>query len=331
MPRLTDPLGVGSRTLTNRIIMPPMANNLATEDGLVTDALLDHYRERSRGPALVVVEHTYVTGPGRVNRHQLGVWDDRCVSGLGRLAEAIHEGGALAVLQITHGGARCPAKVTGLQPVAPSEVRVPGDAEDPRALTLDEIARIPPLFAAAAARAAAAGFDGVEVHGAHGYLLNEFVSPYTNRRADAYGGDAAGRLRLTQETLMAVQTALGDEHLLLYRFGVVDDVPGGLTPEDAAALAPCLEGWGVHLLDCSGGLCGSRPAGRTDPGFFIPAAATVKRAVTIPVSGVGGIGDPLFADSLVQNQVVDAVCVGRAQLEDPGWALRALAMVAGAG
>ncbi len=290
MPRLTDPLAVGPRTLKNRLIMPPMANNLADEQGHVTPRLVEHYAKRSDGPALVIVEHAYITPVGRVDPHQLGCWEDACVPGLSQIAEAIHDGGALAAMQITHGGARCPAAATGRQPISPSGVGVPGDKEEPRPMTLDEIAEIPGLFAAAAGRAAAAGFDGVEVHGAHGYLLNEFMSPYTNRRTDEYGGDDQSRLRLIRETLAAVTDALSADHLLLYRFGAEDDVEGGLTAETAAALAPSLEGWGVHLIDVSGGLCGSRPANRTEPGFFIvPAAAAVKARVSIPVSGVGGV------------------------------------------
>ena len=325
MPRLTDPLTIGPRILPHRLIMAPMANNRATEAGLVTPELVEHYGRRSQGPAVVIVEHSYVTVEGRMHPNQLGAADDRCVPGLTELAEAIHAGGALAVLQITHGGARCSSKVIGRQPVAPSTVRVPGDPEEPRPISLDEIAAIPGLFAAAAGRAAAAGFDGVEVHGAHGYLLNEFVSPYTNRRTDLYGGAPENRLRLAGETLAAVREILTDQHLLFYRYGVVDDLPEGLTAADAAALAPTFASWGVHLLDCSGGLCGSRPKDRSGSGFFMREAALVKQAVSIPVSGVGGVVDPMDADRFVREGTVDAVCVGRAILADPGWPAKALA------
>ena len=211
----------------------------------------------------------------------------------------------------------------------------PGDLEDPRPLTLDEIAAFPGLFAAAARRARAAGFDGVEVHGAHGYLLNEFTSPYTNRRTDSYGGDLTNRLRLVREVLTAVRDAL-EGGALLYRFGADDGVLGGITPAMAAEIAPSLVEWGVQLLDCSGGLCGSRPGDRKVPGYFVEAAAAVKAAVVaagraVPVAAVGGVAEPAFADRLVREGTIDAVCVGRAQLSDPEWARKALASLRLAG
>jgi 2,4-dienoyl-CoA reductase-like NADH-dependent reductase (Old Yellow Enzyme family) len=256
----------------------------------------------------------------------LGICADAHVAGLAPIAAAIHDGGALAIIQITHGGARCPSAATGRQPAGPSDVRVPGDAEDPRPLTIDEIRELPALFAAGARRAMEAGFDGVEVHGAHGYLLNEFASPHTNRRTDEYGGPLANRLRATGDVLTAVRETIGDS-LLLFRFGVEDSLDDGVTPDMAAEMAPALAGWGVDLLDCSGGLCGSRPADRTGQGFFVPAAAIVRAASPVPVSAVGGITEPRYADDIVRRGLVDAVCVGRAQLKDPEWAAKALAEV----
>ena len=330
MADLSTPLPIGGLTMRNRIVMPPMANNLADEKGRVTDRLVEHYRVRAAGgPGMIVVEHSYVEPGGRIDVHQLGICRDTHIEGLTRIARAVHDGGALAVIQITHGAARCPSAATGRQPVGPSDVRVPGDPEDPRPFTPDEIAALPGLFAAAARRARAAGFDGVEVHGAHGYLLNEFTSPFTNHRTDRYGGDLVNRLRLVGEVLTAVRDALGDG-VLLYRFGVDDGMPGGITPAMAAEIAPRLVEWGVQLLDCSGGLCGSRPANRTTPGYFVDAAAAVRAAViaagrAVPVAAVGGITEPAFADRLVREGIVDAVCVGRAQLSDPEWARKALA------
>ncbi len=327
MAGLASPLSLGRFTMRNRIIMPPMANNVAEEDGIASAKLVEHYRVRAAGgPGMIIVEHSYVTRDGRVDPHQLGICDDAHVAGLTPIAAAIHEGGALAVIQITHGGARCPSTATGRQPVGPSNVRVPGDAEDPRPLTIEEIGGLPALFASAARRAMEAGFDGVEVHGAHGYLLNEFASPYTNRRTDDYGGPLSNRLRAAGEVLTAVRDTLGDS-LLLYRLGVEDDLDDGVTPKMAAEMAPALAGWGVDLLDCSGGLCGSRPADRTGQGFFVPAAAIVRGASPVPVSAVGGITEPRYADDIVRRGFVDAVCVGRAQLKDPEWAAKALAQL----
>ncbi|MHB0979120.1 MAG: NADH:flavin oxidoreductase [Thermoleophilia bacterium] len=329
MPGLSTPLPVAGVTLRNRIIMPPMANNKADERGYVTDALVEHYtRHAAGGPGMIVVEHSYVTLTGRVDAHQLGIWSDDHVAGLTGIAAAIHEGGAAAVIQITHAGARSPREAIGATAVSPSGITVPGDKEEPRVMSLEEIETIPDLFATAAARARAAGFDGVEVHGAHGYLLDQFMSPFTNHREDAYGGSLEHRLRLIRETLEAVKRELG-HGILMYRFGADDSPVAGITPADAAEIAPYLQDWGVDLIDCSGGLCGSRPADRTEPGYFVEAGAAVKRAVPIPVAAVGGITDPAFADDLVRREVLDAVCVGRAQLKDPEWARKALEALRG--
>lgn len=325
MATLSTPLPLRSYTLRNRIVMPPMANNLCDDEGGVSDRLVEHYRRHAAGGSgMIIVEHAYVTPRGRVDPHQLGIARDEHVAGLTRIAAAIHEGNAVAIAQITHGGARCPSSATGAEPLGPSNIRVPGDAEDPRPMTPAEIQEIPGLFAAAARRALAAGFDGVEVHGAHGYLLNEFTSPFTNRRNDAYGDNVDGRLRLPLETLRAVREALGPSALLLYRFGADDGVDGGLTPHEAARFAPQLVEAGVDLLDVSGGLCGSRPADRAGQGFFVEAASIVRRAVTVPVAGVGGITDPLIADRMIREGLVDLVCVGRAQLKDSAWPRKAL-------
>jgi len=329
MPDLSSPLAVAGVTLRNRVIMPPMANNKADDHGYVTDTLVDHYtRHAAGGPGMVVVEHAYVTLTGRVDRHQLGIWTDDHIAGLSRIADAIHEGGAVAVIQITHAGARCPREATGATAVSPSGVTVPGDKEESRPMELEEIEAIPELFAAAARRARAAGFDGVEVHGAHGYLLDQFMSPYTNHRDDTYGGTLQRRLHLIRETLEAVRRELG-HGILMYRLGADDAPVPGITPADAAVIATHLEDWRVDLIDCSGGLCGSRPADRIEPGYFVEAGAVVKRAVTIPVAAVGGITDPAFADDLVRRGVLDAVCVGRAQLKDAEWARKALETLRG--
>jgi NADPH2 dehydrogenase len=335
VPDLATPLELGALTLQNRIVMPPMANNLADERGRVTDRLLEHYRRHaSGGAALIVVEHAYVTREGRVHQQQLGIAEDDAVEGLAELARTIKAGGARTILQITHGGARCPSEATGRPPAGPSPVAVPGDREEPRTLTAEEIEEIPSLFAAAARRAIEAGFDGVEVHGAHGYLLNEFASPLTNRREDEYGGSLDNRLRLPEAVVRAVRDAIGSSALLAYRLAAEDGCEGGLSAADVAGFAPRLVEWGVEFVDCSGGLCGSRPESRTKQGFFAEAAAEVRRALRasgsgVPVSAVGGITEPEFADRLVRDEVVDLVCVGRAQLKDPEWPRKALEWLRG--
>ncbi|MDA8145128.1 MAG: NADH:flavin oxidoreductase [Thermaerobacter sp.] len=323
MPDLFSPLEVRGLALRNRIMMPPMASDVATEAGEVTPRHLEHYLARARSQvALLVVEHTYVRRSGRLTRTQLGLHDEALVEGFRRLVEAIRPTGARLVLQLTHAGSATTAAVAEAVPEGPSAVLHPSGKEVPRELTVADLAQIREEFAAAARRAVEAGFDGVEIHGAHGYLLNQFLSPLTNRRTDDYGGDLAGRSRFPLEVIRRVRREVGPDYPLFYRFGADDGLPGGFPLAEAVELAPRLVEAGVDLLDVSGGLIGSRPAG-APPGYNVEAAAAVRRAVTVPVAVAGGITEPAFADSLIREGKTDLVAVGRALLRDPRWALRA--------
>ncbi len=174
--------------LRNRIVLPPMATELASGKGEVTERLIQHYDRRSRGPGLAIVEHSYVSVGGKLSGKQLGVYDDSLVLGLSSLAEAMKKQGSVAVVQINHAGAKSKLGVIGVQPVAPSSVPLPRGGEVPRELSVSEIEEVAEQFVAAASRVVRAGFDAVEVHGAHGFLLNQFTSPLTNRMTDRYGG-----------------------------------------------------------------------------------------------------------------------------------------------
>jgi NADPH2 dehydrogenase len=185
MATLFSPLHVGQVTIRNRIVMPPMGINLADAQGAVSEAHIEHYARRAAtGIGMIIVEHSYVRPDGKYSEGQLGIYDDALIPGLRRLAQAIKAGGSLAGIQITHGGGRCRSAITGSQPLAASDGLIAGGSEPARALDTLEIEAIVEAFAAAARRAILAGFDFVEVHGAHGYLLSEFVSPLTNRRRD---------------------------------------------------------------------------------------------------------------------------------------------------
>jgi 2,4-dienoyl-CoA reductase-like NADH-dependent reductase (Old Yellow Enzyme family) len=209
-------------------------------------------------------------------------------------------------------------KITGMKPVSPSPI---GDA---RELRCEEIEALVEAFAAAAERAIKAGFDGVEVHGAHGFLLNQFFSPITNRRRDRYGGSLENRMRFPLEIIERVKEKVRGR-LLLYRLGSDDLDPAGTSIEDSKVFAVKLEAAGVDIIDVSGGLCGSRPAGlQKMQGYFIPQAQQIKEVVDVPVIGVGGITDPEYADKLIREGKVDLVAVGRSLLNDPGWAVKAV-------
>ena len=327
MADLFSPLEVPGLSLKNRVVMPPMANYLCGEDGGITEALLEHYGRRAgRDVALVIVEHSYVLPSGRAHKKQLGLHDDRLVPGLQRLVEEVHARGAKIGIQITHAGSNTAAEVLGEQPLAPSAVPHPvrEGAETPRELTAYELGTVKEAFAAAARRAQAAGFDMVEIHGAHGYLLNQFFSPLTNKRGDQYGGSLENRLRFPLEVIAAVRQAVGKDFCLFYRFGADDQVAGGVTVEDAQKAVPLLEGAGINVLDLSGGMCGAR---KTGSGFFNYLASAIKPVAAIPVLVTGGLGDPQLADQVIREGTADLVGIGRALLADPDWAVKAKAVV----
>ncbi len=323
MTGLFAPLEIKGYRLNNRIVLPPMGTSLATERGEVTEEHIVHYRRFAEaGVGTVIIEHTYVRREGRVNPQQLGIYDDFLVAGVQRLAHAVHAHGSLVGVQITHGGGKATTELIGRPPISASAVQVPGAAEPSQAATAGEIREIVAAFAAAAQRAKTAGMDFVEIHGAHGYLLNQFLSPLTNQRSDEYGGDLGGRLRLPLEVVRAVRHAVGDDYLLLYRLGANDFMPGGLTQEAGRKAAIALSEAGVDLLDISGGLHGSSLPGwdEVSQGYFVPMAAEIRAAVEVPVVVAGGITKPEYADQVIREGKVDLVAVGRAMLENPNWA-----------
>jgi 2,4-dienoyl-CoA reductase-like NADH-dependent reductase (Old Yellow Enzyme family) len=194
--------------------------------------------------------------------------------------------------------------------------------EVPRELSVKEIEEISKAFGAAAARTKEAGFDAVEIHGAHGFLLNEFFSPLTNKRSDQYGGSLVSRMRLPLEVVGEVKRQVGEKYPVFYRLGSDDMTPGGITVEDSKVLAIELVKAGVTLIDVSGGLVGSRPD-HLPPGYFVPQAYAIKKAINVPVIAVGGIKTPELADSIIREGKADLVAIGRALLSDPAWAVKA--------
>lgn len=318
MAGLLDPLKVKDLIFRNRIVMPPMQTGRATVKGAVTDRLINFYVRRSAALGLLIVEHSYVSTGGKLSPKQLGMYDDELIDGLERLTGAIHAVDTPVVVQITHAGGIANEKIIGAEPTGPSPT---GKS---RELTRNEIEALVKEFAMAADRAVKAGFDGVELHGAHGFLLNQFFSPLFNKRKDEYGGSLENRTRFPLMVVNAVRERVRDK-LLLYRLGADDLAPKGTRVEDSAAFALKLEQSGVDIIDVSGGLCGSEPKQlRNVKGYFIPQAYEIKKTVNAPVIGVGGITEAEHADRLVRDGKVDLVAVGRALWKDPKWAEKAL-------
>jgi NADPH2 dehydrogenase len=318
MARLTDPLKVKNVTLKNRIVMPPMQSGRATFEGAVTNRMINFYTRRVSALGLVIVEHAYVSLLGKLSPKQLGIYDDMLNQGFTKLAAAVHAVGTPVVLQITYAGGVANKNVLKAQPAGPSTT---GKA---RELQISEIETIADEFAAAAARAVKAGFDGVELHGAHGYLLCQFFSPLMNKRTDKYGGSLENRMRFPLLVVEKVRERL-DGRLLLYRLGADDLAPNGTTIDDSVVFAKALEQAGVDIIDVSGGMCGAEPKQlRRLKGYFVPQAAAIKKAVNVPVIGVGKIRDAVYADELVRDGLVDLVAVGRALWADIEWAEKAI-------
>jgi NADPH2 dehydrogenase len=319
---LLDPLTVKGITFRNRIVMPPMQSGRASFEGAVTNRVINFYANRASALGLPIVEHAYVSTSGKIGPKQLGIYDDSLIAGLEKLASAIHAVGAPAIVQISHAGGVANKKIIGSVPAGPSATG------KTRMLEKNELLTIAEEFSLAAERAVKAGFDGVELHGAHGYLLNQFFTPLLNKRDDEFGGSLENRMRFPLLVVEKVKRCLCGK-LLLYRVGSDDLAPMGTKIEDAIDFSLKLEELGVDILDISGGMCGSEPKQlRQIQGYFVPQAQQIKKAVKVPVIGVGGIIESDFADNLVREGIVDLVAVGRALWHDPEWAKKAIEKLA---
>ena len=320
MSGLFSPIDIRGLKLKNRIVMPPMASYTGTEEGYITPETSQYYRARAAGGVgLIIIEHTYVLPSGRRHRRQLGLVSDAHAGLLRPLVDEVHRHGAVAVIQLTHAGAKATADVIGQTPIAPSTVKASSDEPAAAAMDAHQIDQVVEAFVACARRAADAGFDGVELHGAHGYLLNQFMSPVTNSRTDEYGDGPEGRLRLPLRVIHAVRETVGPELIIMYRLGADDGLPGGITPEDALEIAPRLVDAGVDVIDVSGGLRGYQPFEWKGEGFFADISGRMKTICGAPVIVTGGIKSPATADSIIRQSKADLVGIGRALLKDPNW------------
>lgn len=321
MIRLDTELTQGRLKLKNRLVMPPMATSKADEGGRVTDGLLEYYDEKSRGGhiGLVIVEHSYVSLRGKAKDGQLSVAQDAAIAGLQRLSDLLHANGVKAAIQINHAGSAAIDRQVG-----PSEVAHPVLGNIPSAMSCDQIQRTAEDFARAADRVRQAGFDAVEIHAAHGYLLNQFYSPLTNLRGDAYGGSLQNRIRLHVEILRAVRLSVGPGFPVLVRLGGADYMPGGATEADGVEAARALQAAGADMLDISGGFCRYVNPPTLEPGYFSALSTAVRQAVSIPVILTGGITTAQQANDLLNRGAADLIGVGRAMLRDSDWAKNAM-------
>lgn len=322
---LHTPLTVHNVELANRLVMPPMATG-KTPDGTVQDDLLAYYDARSKGGCigLIVTEHAYISPEGKAHEGQLSVSRDTDIPGLTKLVETIHKNNTRVIAQINHAGSAAMEEITGYPAISASVTAQSGYArksEKPvREMTADDMHTVAKKFAEAALRVKEAGFDGVEIHAAHGYLLDQFYSPLGNKRTDAYGGDLDGRIHLISDVIHAVREAVGEDYLVALRLGACDYTEGGATIDDAVYACKKFEEAGVDLLDISGGFNGFTVKSRKGPGFFSDASSAIREAVHVPVILTGGVTKANEAEALLEEGAADLIGVGRAIFKDADWA-----------
>ena len=336
MPHLFENLKLRSVELANRIAVSPMCQ-YSSVDGFVNEWHLVHLGSRAVGGAgLVIVEATAVLPEGRISPQDVGIWSDAHVEPLARIARFLHEQGSFAGIQLAHAGrkasTRRPWEGEGQVPeseggwtdvVAPSALPFTDSYPMPRELEEDGIRSIVGAFVTAARRALEAGFDVIELHAAHGYLLHEFLSPLSNRRTDAYGGSLENRMRLTREVVTAIRGVLPESLPLLIRISATDWTESGWDVEQSIELVRQLAQLGVDLVDCSSG--GNVATARIPigPGYQTAFAEQIRRATGVPTGAVGMILDPAQADHIVRSGQADLVFLARELLRDPYWPLRA--------
>jgi 2,4-dienoyl-CoA reductase-like NADH-dependent reductase (Old Yellow Enzyme family) len=327
MPSLFDSYTLRSITLRNRVVMSPMCMYVAGEDAIATDFHLVHLGARAvGGVGLIVQEATAVESRGRISPNDLGIYDNRHIAGLARLVDFAHSQGAKMCIQLAHAGRKAwsAAKGHGSElTVGPSPIAFDHDWTTPHELTPTEIDAVVDAFQEGARRAADAGYDAAEIHGAHGYLIHQFLSPLSNQRTDAYGGSLQNRMSLLVRVVDAVRDVWPGDKPVLVRLSSTDWVDGGLNVDEVVQVARVLKEHAVDLIDCSSGGSSPRQVIPLGPGYQVPFAERVRREAGIATGAVGLVTTPEMAQEIIHNGRADLVFLGRELLRDPYWTLHA--------
>jgi len=332
LKHVLSPLTIKGMTIRNRVVMPPMGTNLGNEDGTVSEENLAYMRRRAQGgPGLIITEITGVHPNGIVSPRQLGAYDDRFIPGLKRLAQVVHDCGGKIAMQLHHCGRESLYLLHLGRAMAPSPIPSIVFRGQPREMTKEDIKEVIQSFGQAARRAREAGFDGVEIHGAHGYLLTQFLSALSNQRQDEYGGKTLKeRARFVLEVIASVRAQVGDDFPISLRVSAEEAIRGGYTVDDLATILPDCVAAGVDLLHASFGTHGS-PAGITQAPAEYPAgfnawlARKIKEVVSVPVIAVGRFTLPAQAEEVLSRGDADLIAFGRQFLADPDFLLKAQA------
>jgi len=319
---------IGQLRLINRFVRSATHDYLAEEKtGATTEKQIELYRQLAEGEiGLIITGHAYVHLSGKASPRQLAVDEDSKISSLSTLAEAVHKtgSGSLIFLQIAHAGRQTKLNLCQQTPIAPSAVYDPVSKVMPRELTSEEIYQIIDWFTRAAVRASRAGFDGVQIHAAHGYLLSSFISPHTNRRNDQWGGSWEKRSRILREIIRGIKETCGQNFTVMIKMNATDFLPDGITLDEAQEIAVSLEKAGLDAMEVSGGM---NEAGRgsvwpslrseEEEGYFIPYASAIKKNLKIPVGGLGGIRTLKVAEGFVASGLVDLISISRPFINEP--------------
>ena len=320
--KVFEPFKLGNLELKNRMVVSAMVTNYCSPDGRATEKFIAYHEHKARGGWGLIITEDYAVTPTAGGFVRLpGLWEDGQIESHRELTERVHRAGGKIAAQIYHAGRETSSAVTGVQPVAPSPVKEPSMPETPRELTVEEIHELVEQFGDCARRAREAGFDAVEVHGAHGYLVGAFASPFSNKRSDEYGGTIRNRARFAMEIIRNIKKKCGEDYPVLYRMSAVEYVPGGLEIEESKVIARLVEEAGADCIHCSQGVYASThtiiPPAVFPIAGYVENAAQIKQAVKIPVIAVGRINDVEIAESVLESGKADLVTMARASLADP--------------
>lgn len=320
--RLYEPIQINQTVIKNRLVVSAMVTGYNNTDGTITERYMRYHEEKAKGGwGLIITEDYGVTPAAKASARVPGMYDDSFIAANQIFTERIHRAGGKIFAQIYHAGRVANPAVTGEQPVAPSAIRDETKTVIPRELMIAEIEMLVEQFAQAALRVKKSGFDGVELHGASGYLLGQFLSPYSNKRSDIYGGSLVGRAKFAIDIVKRIRELVGETFPISYRISSEEYVEGGLTIQETKTVAQLLEMAGVDIIHCSQGIFATRPVitppYAIPPASFVQNAAAIKAAVNIPVIAVGRINTPYLANAIICSGQADMVTMARASLADP--------------
>lgn len=322
---LFTPISIGKTTIPNRFVRSATHDFMAAKNGTVTDRQVALFRKLAQGEiGLIITGHAYIHPAGKASLYQISVHDDLKIEGLSRITGAVHEYSSKVFLQISHAGRQTKEKLCGNIPVAPSAVFEPVFKIMPKAMSKKDIEDITDMFIKSAGRAQKAGFDGVQLHVAHGYLLSSFISSHTNRRTDDYGGSVTNRARIVVEIVRGIKALTGKHYPLIVKMNATDSLPGGLTVEDSLKTGKILEKEGIDGIEVSGGMAeqgeGSIWKGQRseeEEGYFVDSAARMKENVTVPVFGLGGIRTFAVMERWIEEKRIDLISMSRPFIRQP--------------